>query len=98
MECFLSLLKKNDLFFLLILLFITKLILLPTGFPDAAVLLVLLAYRPVSTLLKLQEKQKISDANAEKFLEVAGEIAKVNGILESLKNHEQIKTSFGMKK
>ena len=86
------------MYFLLLLLFIVKLLALPIAFPDAAVLLILLAYRPVSQLLKLQEKQKISDENAAKFAEVAGEIAEVNKALESLKNHEQIKTSFGMKK
>jgi hypothetical protein len=91
-------LKKNDIYFSLILLYVVKLIVLPIGFPDAFALLVLLSYRPVSTFLKLQEKQKISNENAQKFEEVADEIAKVNNILESLKNHEQIKQSFGMKK
>jgi hypothetical protein len=90
--------RKNDLYFTFILLFIVKLILLPASFADAAVLLVLLAYRPVSQLLKLQEKQKISDANKLKFETVSEEIAEVKKTLESIKVKEQVLNSFGIKK
>lgn len=90
--------RKNDLYFTFILLFIVKLILLPASFADAAVLLVLLAYRPVSQLLKLQEKQKISDANKLKFEDVASEIAEVKKTLDSIKTKEQVLNSFGIKK
>lgn len=90
--------KKNDIFFLLLLLFVTKLILLPVGFPDAAVLLVLLSYRPVSQYLKLQRDVKISAENAEKFAEVSGEIENIKKTLESIKTKEQVLQSFGMKK
>lgn len=93
-----NLFRKNDVYFLLLLLFVIKLILLPVAFPDAVVLLVLLAYRPVSAFLKLQEKQKISAVNEEKFQAVAEEIAGVRKTLESLKVAEQIKQQFGMKK
>jgi uncharacterized membrane protein YhiD involved in acid resistance len=90
--------RKNDLFFTFILLFVVKLILLPASFADAAVLLVLLAYRPVSQLLKLQEKQKISDANKLKFETVSEEIAEVKKTLDSIKIQENMKQSFGIKK
>jgi uncharacterized membrane protein YhiD involved in acid resistance len=90
--------KKNDVYFTFILLFVLKLILLPASLPDAAVLLVLLAYRPVSQWLKLQEKQKISQANEEKFQEVAGEINEVKKTLESIKIKESVLNSFGIKK
>lgn len=90
--------KKNDVFFTFILLFIVKLILLPASFADAAVLLVLLAYRPVSQFLKLQEKQKISQANEAKFTEVAEEISEVKKTLESIKIKESVLNSFGIKK
>lgn len=90
--------KKNDMFFLLLLLFIAKLILLPVGFPDAAVLLVLLSYRPVSQLLKLQRDVKISQKNEDEFSAVRGEILEVKKNLESLKIAENIKMQFGAKK
>lgn len=90
--------RKNDLYFTFILLFIVKLILLPASFADAIVLLVLLAYRPVSQFLKLQEKQKISEANKIKFEDVAGEIAEVKKTLDSIKIQENMKQSFGIKK
>lgn len=91
-------LKKNDIYYLLLLLYVVKLIILPVGFPDAAALLVLLAYRPVSTFLKLQEKQKISDENAIHFSKLTDEINNVKSTLESLKTKEQVLQSFGMKK
>lgn len=90
--------RKNDLYFTFILLFVVKLILLPASFADAAVLLVLLAYRPISQLLKLQEKQKISDANKLKFETVSEEIAEVKKTLDSIKIQENMKQSFGIKK
>lgn len=90
--------RKNDLYFTFILLFIVKLILLPASFADAVVLLVLLAYRPVSQFLKLQEKQKISEANKIKFEDVASEIAEVKKTLDSIKIQENMKQSFGIKK
>jgi hypothetical protein len=90
--------KKNDVFFMLILLFVVKLILLPSSFADAAVLLVLLAYRPVSQFLKLQEKQKISDANNLKFESISEEISEVKKTLESIKVKEAVINSFGIKK
>lgn len=93
-----SRLSKNDIYFTLLLLFVTKLILLPVGFPDAAVLLVLLAYRPVSQLLKLQRDIKISAKNEQEFESVRGEISEVRKNLESLKIAENIKQQFGVKK
>ena len=90
--------RKNDLYFSFILLFVVKLILLPASFADAAVLLVLLAYRPVSQYLKLQEKLKILNVNQTKFDDVASEIAEVRKTLDSIKIQESMKQSFGIKK
>jgi hypothetical protein len=89
--------KKNDVYFTLILLFIVKLILLPTAFPDAAVLLVLLAYRPVTAFLKLKEKREMLLTVDEKFAKVAEEVNSVKATLESLKVKENILQSFGKK-
>lgn len=75
-----------------------KLILLSASFADAAVLLVLLAYRPVSQYLKLQEKLKILNVNQNKFDDVAAEIAEVKKTLDSIKIQENMKQSFGIKK
>jgi hypothetical protein len=86
------------MYFLLVLLFIVKLIALPIGFPDAAVLLVLLAYRPVSQLLKLQEKQKISNENAVKFAEVENSLENMQKTIESIKIKEAIVNQFGGKR
>jgi uncharacterized membrane protein YhiD involved in acid resistance len=90
--------KKNDMYFGIILLFTLKLILLSATFPDALVLLVLLAYRPVSQYIKLQEKQKISNENKIKFEDIATDIADVRKTLESIKTKEQVLNSFGIKK
>lgn len=90
--------RKNDLYFGFILLFVMKLILLSASFADAAVLLVLLAYRPVSQYLKLQEKLKILNVNQNKFDDVAAEIAEVKKTLDSIKIQENMKQSFGIKK
>ena len=91
-------LSKNDIYFTLLLLFIVKLVLLPVGFPDAAVLLVLLAYRPVSQFLKLQRDVKISEKSEQEIELVRGEISEVRKNLESLKIAESIKQQFGVKK
>jgi ABC-type transport system involved in cytochrome bd biosynthesis fused ATPase/permease subunit len=90
--------RKNDVYFTLIICFILKLVWLPVQFSDAMVLLVLLSYRPVSQYIKLQEKQKISAENASKFAEVSEEIADVRKTLESIKIQEQMKQQFGIKK
>ena len=90
--------RKNDIYFTLLLLFIVKLILLPAGFPDAAVLLVLLIPRSISNFIKLQEKQKISQENAVKFNAVADEITDLRKTLESLKTKEQVMAQFGNKR
>jgi hypothetical protein len=86
------------MYFTLLLLFILKLILLPIGFPDATVLLVLLAYRPVSQFLKLQEKQKISAQNTEKFSKVEEELAAMQKLIDSIKIKEAVAQQFGMKR
>lgn len=90
--------RKNDIYFTLLLLFIVKLILLPAGFPDAVVLLVLLIPRSISNFIKLQEKQKISQENAVKFNAVADEITDLRKTLESLKTKEQVMAQFGNKR
>lgn len=90
--------QKNDIYFTLLLLFIVKLILLPAGFPDAVVLLVLLIPRSISNFIKLQEKQKISQENAVKFNAVADEITDLRKTLESLKTKEQVMAQFGNKR
>jgi cell division protein FtsB len=90
--------KKNDIYFTLLLLFIVKLIVLPAGFADAAVLLVLLIPRSISNFIKLQQRQKISQENEVKFAEVADSMANMQKTIESIKIQEQVKQQFGMRK
>ena len=89
--------KKNDVYFTLVLLFILKLILLPAGFPDAAVLLVLLIPRSVSNYIKVKERREMTQTIDDKFSKVADEVNVLRATLESLKIKENILQSFGKK-
>jgi len=86
---------KKDIFFVLVCLFVIKLILLPVLISDAAVLLVLLSYRPVSKLIKIKEKVVISQEIEHKFEKINSEIKNLEDNFQSFKTKEAIVQQFG---
>jgi hypothetical protein len=91
--------KKKDVFFLLICLFIVKLILLPAFFADAAVLFVLLSYRPISKFISLKENAIFSEEVSSKFEKLQNELKDLDETVRSFKTKEQIVSTFSnMKK
>jgi hypothetical protein len=86
---------KKDIFFVLICLFVIKLILLPVLISDAFVLLILVSYRPVSKLIKIKEKVVISEEIEHKFEKINSEIKSLDENFQSFKTKEAIVQQFG---
>jgi len=86
---------KKDIFFVLVCLFIIKLILLPVLISDAAVLLVLLSYRPISKLIKIKEKVVVSEEISQKFEKLGSDIKNLEDSFQSFKTKEAIVQQFG---
>jgi hypothetical protein len=86
---------KKDIFFVLICLFVIKLILLPVLISDAFVLLILVSYRPVSKLIKIKEKVVISEEIEHKFEKINSELKGLDESFQSFKTKEAIVQQFG---
>jgi hypothetical protein len=86
---------KKDIFFVLICLFVIKLILLPVLISDAFVLLILVSYRPVSKLIKIKEKVVISEEIEHKFEKINSELKSLDENFQSFKTKEAIVQQFG---
>lgn len=85
---------KDDIFFTLICLFVIKLILLPAFLADAAVLLCLLAYKPVNNLINIKKHAVISEDLESKFQKLHKEIKTLDETVQSFKTKEQIVNTF----
>ena len=86
---------KKDIFFVLVCIFIIKLILLPVLLADAFVLFILVGHHSVSKLIKIKEKTIISEEINGKFEKMNSDFKALEENFQSFKTKEAIVQQFG---
>jgi hypothetical protein len=86
---------KKDIFFVLVCLFVIKLILLPVLIADSLVLLILVGHHSLSKIIKIKEKTIVSEEIQNKFEKINSDFKSLEENFQSFKTKEAIVQQFG---